>query len=52
MLDKIFSNSNINLNYDFIKFTVNEMKILNYNMIKKLCENSFIQRAERMIKHD
>ena len=39
MLDKMFSNSNIDLNYNFIEFTVNEKKNLNRKRIKRYARN-------------
>ena len=51
MLDKIFPGSNVDLNYDPTEPTVSEVKTLGYNTAKKLCENSFIRRAERMVRH-
>jgi len=52
MLDKIFSDSNIDLNYDSTESTVSEIEILNYNATKILYEYLFIKKAERIVKEN
>jgi len=42
MFDKIFSSSNVNLNYDSTKSTISEIENLSYNATKTLYEYLFI----------
>ena len=51
MLGNIFSDSDVDLNYDPAQPTVSEVKNLDYIVTKKLCEDEFIKRAERMVEH-
>lgn len=50
MLDKIFSDSNIDLYYDSTESTISKIKYLNYNTTKTLYKYLFIKRAERIVK--
>ncbi len=50
MLNKIFLNSNVNLNYDFIEFLINYIKKINYNATKTLFKYLFIKKVKRIIK--
>ena len=48
-LDKIFSGSNVDLNYDPVEPTASDLRFWDYDSAKKLRECSFFQRANRMI---
>ncbi len=50
MLDKIFSDSNINLNYNSTEFSIDYIKKIDYNAAKTLFKYLFIKRAERIVK--
>ena len=50
MLGEMFAGSDVDLNYDPLEPTVNNVEVWGYSNAKKLCKHLFVQRAERIVK--
>jgi hypothetical protein len=49
-LDNIFPSSDVDMNYDPLKLTANDMEVWGPDQAKKLYELCFVQRAKTMVR--